>query len=277
MAKIARTLGALVAGALAISACGSGNVLGQPDDIAGNPMIQIHSEGGFVPVEWNLGNGPTFTVTYDGEFIFPGVTTLEYPGKLLPPYMVGDLSEEEMETIRGYLEEMGLAGIEDEHDGSVDKVADASTEVIRYWDDGGVHRYSVYALGISDRPVSETTAAFAELFEYLHQLSASVGAAEYTAESVQVIAGADYVGPDPDFVDIRDWPLEGENPDDWDELTTVGDSQVWTCKVFDGSVLTQFADATQVTLWMHPNESADAQNFKLLVRPILPGEEGCTL
>ena len=272
-----RIFAAFAATAVVVAACGSGDVLSPPDDNTDGPLIQIHSEGGFVPVEWNLGRGPTFTVTRDGEFIFQGVTTLEYPGRLVPPYMVAQLDQAELDEIERLLEEMGIAAIEDEHDDSVQNVADATTEVIRYWDESGVHRYSVYALGITDQATPEATAVFAELFDYLHQLSASVDAVPYEPERVRIVAGASYEGQDPNFIDIRDWPLEGENPDNWDLYTTVGEDQQWTCKVFDASVLEDFEDATQVTLWTHPSESADAQNFKLLVRPLHPGEEDCSI
>ena len=267
----------LAAGALLMASCGTGEVLGPPDIDSDDPLIQIHSEGGFVPVDWNLGRGPIFTVTQGGLIIYQGVTTLEYPGRLVPPYMAGQLNEEQLSELRQKLEAMGIAEIEDEHDDSVTNVADATTEVIRFWDESGVHRYSVYALGITDHDVPERTVAFADLFEWLHTVTGTIDASPYEADRVQVIAGADYQGIDPDFVDIRDWPLDGENPDNWDELTTVGEAEVWTCKVFDGGIPEVFEDATQATLWTHPSESADAQNYKLLVRALLPGEDGCSL
>lgn len=277
MRRIKVLVATFIIGALALSACGSGEVLDQPDVSKSSVLFQVSSEGGFVPVEWNLGRGPTFTLTDDRRLVFPGVTTLEYPGKLIPNYQVGHLSDEQFAEVRRLLDEMDLGSVTDEHDGSVVNVADASTEVIRYWDDEGVHRYSVYALGITDEPRSERTAAFSELFEYLHEISATIDAEEYQPQQIRVVAGPDYEGQDPQFIDIRAWPLEGENPEDWAEFATIAEDQVWTCKVFEGSVAETFSEATQATRWMHPTESGDAQNFNLLVRPLHPGEEGCEL
>jgi hypothetical protein len=268
-------LGLLLVSALLLSACGSGEVLGPPDSTPetppGDPLLQIHSEGGFVPVEWNLGNGPTFTVTNDGKFVFPGVTTLEYPGRLVPSYFSGQLDDEQMERINELLTAMGIAEIDDEHDDSVDNIADASTEVIRFWDENGVHRYSVYALGSTDTPSSGTTAAFADLVKYLHELAGTIEGAEYQPERVRVVAGTYQGGFDSEFERVEDWPLEGENPDDWDIFTTVGADE-WTCKAFDGSILDVFAEARQTTIYTHPDTGDEVQ---LLVRPLHPGEADC--
>ena len=284
--KTKTIFGLLLTTALLISACGSGEVLGPPDSSPdttpdstpetppGDPLLQIRSEGGFVPVEWNLGNGPTFTVTNDGEFVFPGVTTLEYPGRLVPSYFVGQLDDDQMATIIELLAAMGIAEIDDEHDDSVDNVADASTEVIRFWDENGVHRYSVYALGMTDDPSSETTAAFADLVDYLHELSGAIESAEYQPELMRIVAGTYQGGFEEEFVRIEAWPLEGENPDEWELFTTVGADE-WTCKAFAGSTLDVFADARQTTIYTHPE--TDSGQVQLLVRPLHPGEEDCTL
>ncbi len=274
--------GLLFVVALLISACGSGEVLGPPDTTPdstpetppGDPLLQVHSEGGFVPVEWNLGNGPTFTVTKGGTFVFPGVTTLEYPGRLVPSYFAGQLDDDQMARVNELLTAMGIAEIDNEHDDSVDNVADASTEVIQFWDENGVHRYSVYALGSTDAPASETTAAFADLLGYLHELSTTVEGTEFQPERVRVVAGTYQGGFDSEFERVEDWPLEGENPEGWDTFTTVGED-VWTCKAFDGSILDVFADAKQTTIYTHPD--ADGSEIQLLVRPLHPGEEDCTL
>ncbi|MEX1038863.1 MAG: hypothetical protein WDZ96_08425 [Acidimicrobiia bacterium] len=270
--KTKNTIGLLIVSSLLISACGSGEVLGPPDSPPGDPLIQIHSEGGFIPVEWNLGNGATFTVTNGGSFIFPGVTTLEYPGRLVPSYFQGQLDDEQMARINDLIDAMGIADIDDEHDDSVDNVADASTEVIQYWDETGVHRYSVYALEITEQPASDTTAAFADLVEYLQGLSGTVDGSEYEPERVRVVAGTYHGGFDTDFERVEDWPLEGENPDDWDVFASIGGDD-WTCKAFDPEVLDVFTEARQTTVYTHPDHGGQIQ---LLVRPLHPGEADCS-
>lgn len=271
-----KALGLFTVFVLTMSACGSGDTLAPPDDATADPLIQVSSEGGFVPVEYNLSRGPTFTIMRGGRFIFPGVTTLEYPGALLPAVFEGQLNADELQNVNELLDKMGIADIKDEQDNSVNNVADASTEVIKYWDENGVHKYSVYALGITDQATSERTTAFAELFDYLHQLSGSVQGTQFEPENVRVVAGVYRGGFDPQFEERRDWPLAGENPDNWDEFSNIGE-ETWTCKVFDAEVLETFADAKQTTVWAYPTESADAEDFQLLVRPLHPGEDGCQI
>ncbi len=271
-----RAIGLFAVIILTVSACGSGETLAPPDENGSDPLIQVSSEGGFVPVEYNLGRGPTFTVTQGGRFIFPGVTTLEYPGALLPAVIEGQLDSDQMERVADLLEKMGIAEIDDESDNSVNNVADASTEVIRYWDANGTHKYSVYSLGMADGTTSPRTAAFAELFDYLHELSGSVNGETYQPESVRVVAGVYGGGFEPEFEDVRDWPLEGENPLDWDDFSNIGDAR-WTCKVFPSDVLDTFADAKQTTVWASPSDSEGDVSYQLLVRPLHPGEDGCEL
>lgn len=278
MSRITKKLGLLAALTLITAACGTGPALAPPDTGAGDsdPLLQISSVGGFVPVEYNLSRGPTFTLTYGGKFVFPGVTTEEFPGRLVPSVLEAQLDESQMTEIREILNEMGISEISDGQDNSVVNVADASTEVIKYWDGDGLHRYSVYALGITDQPKSDATAAFAELFDYLHDLAATVTGTVYQPESIRIVAGVYRGGFDPQFEERRDWPLEDENPDEWDVFTTIGD-ETWTCKVLGASVLSTFEDARQTTVWAHPTESADAENFQLLVRPLHPGEAACEI
>jgi len=161
---------------------------------------------------------------------------------------------------------MGLAGIDEESDDTaLNFVADASTEVIRYWDATGEHKYSVYALGIDDEP-TERNAAFLELIETFDRFTAEAPAEPYSAEEVRVVAGVGFV--DPAFSDVREWPLEAEIFTDWTKLPNG-----WFCRTYEANVLTSFGDATQATVWTHPDGSSDP--LTLLVRPLIPGETAC--
>jgi hypothetical protein len=86
---------------------------------------------------------------------------------------------------------------------------------------------------------------------------------------VRVISGVAQAPPDPEFEDVRPWPLD-EDPNTWDAL-----SLGFTCQVFGTETLESFRDASQVTQWLHPNETMDAPPFILLVRPLHPGEPDC--
>lgn len=258
-----KNLGAIVALGLAIAACGTAGgsaVNVDPDE----PVLQITTEGGFVPVEVNLGNGPRYTLLGDGSLITQGVQTLEYPGRLVPPYMIGTIDDEQMTQVMDLVEEIGLPDIVDETDDSeASRVADASTEVVTYWDDAGEHRLAVYALGINDSP-SDRNAAFLELIETLDRFAAETSAEPYEADRVRIVAGPGTV--EPEFEDIREWPLETSDFSEWDEL-----ANGWHCTVIDGPVPQVFEDATQATIWEHPERG----EIKLLVRPLHPGEPDC--
>ena len=263
-------LGFLIAASFSLSACGAagGGVELGADPNA--PVVQVRSEGGFAPVGWVLGRGPTYTLLADGQLISEGPVIAIYPGPLLPNNLVAKINPDQMNTILELVDKIGLADMEHEVDDThAAVVADATTEVVTYWDpDGGEHTYSVYALGLepSDNP---STSAFSELLVVLDQLAAQGDPVPYKGERVRVVAGVGFT--DPDFVDVRDWPLDDTDFSDW---TTYPNG--WTCQIYGPDVLPLFADATQTTQWTHPNPMMDAPVFTLLVRPLHPGEPDCT-
>lgn len=265
----------MLAMAMVVSACSAAEVGGStteqpPTDPT--PLIQVRSEGGFAPVELLLSNGPTYTVMSSGQLISPGAVPAIFPGPLVPTYQVQQISEADMDLIMDLVREIRLPDmVEDEFDDSAASfVADATTEVITYWDENGAHRYSVYALGISSNPLNPEepadprTEAFRQLFEMLGGLGIG-DSTQYHTESVRVIAGLSMFAPDAEFVDIRDWPFAGDTPDTWSRV-----NQNWSCKAFGPEVLDQFNDASQTTTW-----SLGGDEYKLLVRPLLPGEPDC--
>lgn len=257
------SLGVSVVLALVIAACsGSGgeSLDPEPDEA----VLQITSEGGFAPVEVILNNGPRYTLLGDATLLFQGVTTLEFPGQLVPPYFTAQLSDSQMNAVLAMVEDIGLPEIDDETDDRANQfVADATTEVIRYWDETGEHRYAVYALGL-DEASSDRNNAFLELIETLDRFTAENPGEPYEPEQVRVIAGVGFV--DPEFEDVREWPLDSTDLSTWEELPNG-----WHCTTFDASVLVPFEDATQATTWEHPEN----EPLKLLVRPLLPGEPSC--
>lgn len=259
-----KTLGALVTLGLLIVACGGGD--GSGVGVEGDePVIQIVSEGGFVPVEVALNTGPRYTLLGNGRLIYQGFQTLEYPGRLVPPYMVATLDSNQMRALLALVEDIGLPEITDERDDSaMEVVADASTGVVTYWDEEGEHTLSVYALGIEEDP-SERNAAFLELIETLDRFTAEAPAEPYQAERVRVVAGVAFT--DPAFEDVREWPFD-HDLSTWEEL-----ANGWHCMTVDGAVPAVFEDATQATTWEHPDGGSDP--LTLLVRPLHPGEPDC--
>ena len=259
-----RSFGALVSIAFVAAACGGGaGSVGVGND---EPFVQIVSEGGFVPVEVALNNGPRYTLLGDGRLIFQGFQTMEFPGRLVPPYLVATLDENQVNAVLAMIEDIGLPGVENEIDDSASNtVADASTEVITYWDENGEHRLSVYALGIEESP-SERNTAFLDLIETFDRFTAEAVSEPYEPVWVRVVAGEGFT--DPEFEDVREWPLENGDFSGWTEL-----SNGWFCTTVSAAALDPFQDATQATTWEHPDGSSEP--LTLLVRPLLPGEPNC--
>ena len=266
-----RTIGLQMAVALIIAACGGGDAgVRLPLDPEA-PVLQLRSEGGFTTPEMNLGRGPTYTLLADGRLVYEGPVILIFPGPLLPNYQVVQLTEDAVEEILSRVEEIGLSGMGSETDDSAaSSVADATTEVITYWDEDGIHQYSVYGLGLDPNPTNPATAAALALVNSLSEAAFSGDAVEYIGDRVRVVAGVASAPPEPGFEDIRSWPLDGEDPGQWAEMN-LG----FTCKVFGPDLIETFRDATQVTQWLHPEETMDAPPFVLLVRPLHPGEPDC--
>jgi len=259
-----KSVGVLISFGIVVAACGgNGDGVAVGDDEA---VLQITSEGGFAPVELALANGPRYTLLGDGRLIFQGFITMEYPGPLVPPFMVATLDSNQMNAVLAMVEDIGLPDIDDETDDeATDMVADATTEVVTFWDENGSHRLAVYALGIEESP-SERNQAFLELVQTFDQFTAEAPAEPYVADQLRVVVGPGMV--DPQFEDVRPWPLPDTDFSDWETLPNG-----WHCRVVDGPVPADLEGATQATTWEHPDGSSEP--LLLLVRPLLPGEPEC--
>lgn len=232
---------------------------------ADEALIQITSEGGFGPVELILGNGPRYTVLGDGSLIYEGPQAAIFPGPLVPNYQIAQLNDSQLDALLAMVDEMGLAEIDEEVDNdALQFVADATTESVTYWDDQGPHRYGVYALGLEEAS-SGRNDVFLELIETLDRFTAEAPAEPYEPTTMRIIAGPGFINEE--SPDVRDWPLESTDLSEWETLPNG-----WQCQTFDTSELPSFDDATEATVWTHPDQP---DPVKLLVRPLLPGEPSC--
>lgn len=260
----------LLAGALTLAACGvPTDAITMPSDPEA-VVIQVRSEGGFAPVEFILGQGPRYTLLGDGTLISEGPVIAIYPGPLLPNYQATALNDDQIRSVLDLIAEIGLPDMVDELDDTYTRtVADGTTEIITYWDDDGAHTYSVYALGIvDDSSLRPETAAFLELMALLGELTATGDSLPYRGELVQIVAGPGFA--DPDFPDVRDWPLNNTGFADWRTLPNG-----WICTTLGSEVLDLFNDATRSTQWLNPDPEINGVALTLLVRPLHPGEEPC--
>lgn len=260
----------LVAVAVGLSACGIGDDTGVdlPED-PDAPVIQITSEGGFAPVDMVLGRGPRYTLLSDGRLIYEGPTIAIFPGPLVPNYQVTRIDDQQMQMVLDLVDQMGLPNMDREVDDSAaSRVADATTEVITFWDANGEHVYAVYALGIDlDQDPTSATGAFAELLELMGD-QVSGEAVPYEPDRVRIVAGPGFVNEE--FEDVRAWPLQNEELAAWGTLPNN-----WRCQVFDPGVMEKFRDATQVTVWESPDPNVFESPVMLQVRPLHPGEPDC--
>jgi hypothetical protein len=249
--------------ALVLAACGADGSGPEPDP--GTPLLQIGHIGGFAPADFFLTRGPTYTLTRDGRLISPGAVPAIFPGPLVMPHWVSQVTPGEMGQIERMIGSIGLPDMIDERDDdNPGGVADAPTTVVTYWDDDGqAHRYSVYALGIQPNPRREAR----ELQELITVIETLAGrdATEWVAEQYQFVALPGAL--DPEFSGEMDWPLE-ETVDTWDEINGL------RCAVLGADDLPRFAEANQATTFPSP-DPAWADVFRLAVRPLHPGETGC--
>ena len=275
---------------LALVACGGGDgATGSTDDggttaapgtsttgaggETGEPLFMITYEGGFSTPTLLASLGPAYAVTTDGRLIYQGAVPEIFPGPLVPPYEVKDVSDlvPDLEEI---LDRMGVADITEEiDDQAAGNVADASTTVITYFDENGAHRYGVYALGFDPQVGSgdPRVVALNDLMLTLQDASFSGDPGEpFASDRWQVVVNGDFIpGGDTGLPeDVRPYPLS----------TAVADFEHTSfdlpCTVLEGAeaeaAAEVFADATQATVW-----DTGTEEIQLLPRPLLPGEEGC--
>ena len=180
--------------------------------------------------------------------------------------MVATLDSNQMGAVLAMVDDIGLRDIDDEvDDEAMNMVADATTEVVTFWDENGAHRLAVYALGLEESP-SARHEAFLELIQTFDQFTAETQSQPYVADQVRVIAGPGAV--DPAFEEVRPWPLPDTEFSAWETLPNG-----WHCQVVEGAVPDVFESATQATTWEHPDSTSEP--LLLLVRPLLPGEPDC--
>jgi hypothetical protein len=247
-----------------------------PTDTTTSPaeevVLVVEDVGGFVPIEFALGRGPRYVLTGDGRLIFQGPMIEIFPQPMWPNYQVRQLTEEELDVVMDAIAVTGIDQITDEvDDSSANVIADASTTVITYYDDQGLHRYEVYALDIGEGQ-SEQVQRLAGLVRVLDGVATADGeVSELEPERVQVIAqGAEPTGDE--FEQVVDFPID-EDPATWDDLAG---QQGIKCAAFEGedaeALVAGFREANQATLF----EAGDT-TWRVYPRPLLPGEEPCAV
>jgi hypothetical protein len=239
-----------------------------PDEV----VLQVRFEGGFAPVEMIYNPLPRYTLLGDGRIAFEGPTPAIFPGPLLPNVEVARLAEGDVARILELVAAAGLPDITEELNTEyADRVADAQNTVVTYHDGAGEHVFSVYALGIRlDPPKDPRVAALQRLVEALDAAAASVTDPEpWDVDALQIIVTDSFGGENEPEAAVVPWPLAAPVA----ELAqpVFGDVR---CIALDGeqalTAAAAFEEASQLTFF-----DDGAGIYRLLVRPILPGETAC--
>lgn len=248
---------------------GGGDDTNQPPSDPDAVVLTVTTEGGFIPVEFNLDRVPRFVLTADRTLYHQGPVPAIFPGPLLPNIQVSTLDEAAFDEVMLLVEELALPDIDEKIDDSgAEMIADAGTTFITYYDDNGAHRLGVYALEFSDGPSSTDRVLANELLQTLDSGALEGESRPYQPERLQVAAG-----PALRFDDVpgsvEEWPL-GVSFDEMDEW-----GMGWRCVEVTGEeageLMGIFQDATQATRW-----DTGTEQLSIKARPLLPGETACS-
>lgn len=244
-------------------------------------LVRVEVGGGFVPVEWNLRNLPTFSLFGDGTLITPGAQIAIYPGPALPSVSRRAVDETGIQAIL----RAALSATEDLPEdlddlGSV-AIADAPTTTITIHADGDDRRIEVYALGeLTERPdgmrgdVYRARQRLAELVGELTGLDGWVPDGSLGPEGSFIgDAALVFVGRYRPVEDLQQeemaWPIEGglagfggDDPSGYRCGTVAGED--WRA-VVDAAVR-----SNELTPW-----TDGGHRYSILFRPLLPDESGC--
>jgi len=171
---------------------------------AGEVVVQVLVDGGFVPREVALATVPITTVLGDGTVVTGAPTLAIYPGPALAPLQAVTIDAATVDGLVARAAELGLLA------GPLDfgrpPVADAPSTTVTIAAGGQTHRHVAAALGISDEGAGGANRrALKEFLAVLQQLPPGNRAWEPSAIAVRVIGPyeADAQLPQPPVA----WPL----------------------------------------------------------------------
>jgi len=281
-------LAAFLLAVLAVSACvgTAGAFFPSPSPTPADsdrPIFRVTWEGGFVAPGAFLGRLPVIVVYADGRVIVQGPQIDIYPGPLMPNLQQRTLSADALARLVKLARDKDL--LRTVHY-DFPTIADATDTVLTINVDGMTYRVSAYALneaamdlpaGIADDAATKGRIALREFIDILTNLPASDYIDEehpYVAKSIQVYAGRTGILPNgggPLDQPAILWPLA--------DLATAGVAVVdravdVRCQVITGDDLTTILPLLQGANALSAFIS-NGESFNLIVRPLLPDEDGC--
>jgi hypothetical protein len=245
-------------------------------------VLRLRYVGGFVAPAAHLVDLPVVSVYGDGTVIVPGPQIAIFPGPALPSLQRATITPAGMQILLGAARDAGLLGPDAHYD--LGGIMDASSAEFTVNADGRVHTVSAYALMESSGSPQGPDAAVAEARAKLARFQAQLGSLEgllggelgswsaYEADSVQLLVSAG--APDNQGLGQQPiaWPLSTP-------LATFGEAlpdllQGQRCGVVAGEdvalLMPSLRKGNALTPW-----TEDGTAYGMIVRPLLPGEEGC--
>jgi hypothetical protein len=252
-------------------------------------VLRYIIEGGFVPLEYHVTNMPVAALYGDGRMFTQGVQIMIYPPPALPALNLDQLTPEGIQLLLQEADAAGLLQGEQEWTKLSNFVTDAGTGFLTIHANGEVHQISVYAPGMTGLDdigdaVSPEEVEFRQRFDAFVGKLTALGEwlpenvfvpvpAEYPVDRLQIVSQPAEVRGEPEDVQPNeiDWPLATPLAETGEPFSTL---EMARCFVLEGQnfadVMSLLPDATTLTRWISGGEA-----YVFLIRPLLPGEEGC--
>ena len=259
----------------------------KPDDL----ILRSDTAGGFVPVEFSLGNIPSFSLYADGRAIVTGPQVAIYPGPALPNLLVRKIAPEGVKAISARAAKAGMTGADRTFDQAANMVADVPTTTFTVSTDEGTHTTSVYGIGflheltgLSNEEREEVTAII-DFNDLLTDLDGklpkgSIGPEEPYVPKQMRINVTEQIAPQ-----ATDLPLPlpeqlTQEPVAWPlapplaEFGQASQPDGYRCGVISGDDLAKVLPLAQKANQLSPWTSVD-KSYTVIFRPLLPDESGC--
>ena len=243
---------------------------------ADDVVLRLGHEGGFVAPGTAFVNLPTLLVSGDGRVFQPAPTTLEFPGKLVPPMLVQSITPAGIQRLLQLAADDGLLAPPPDYSADI-KVADVPDTVLELDAEGGSFVHRAPALGFNidanGNPAPESSIARQRLASFVTQvgdLESVVGAENLGAPTLyaperyrfqaMVLDPAQLAGMDPQPT-LVDWPS--------DSGVSLADSTECGSAPAD-SVGTVLTEATHLTLFREGGSV-----YSLAAIGMVPGDVPC--
>jgi hypothetical protein len=237
-----------------------------PAEVEGHVVRVDQGRGAFTTAAFAFAQIPTFLLIENGTVIAPGAQILIYPPPLLPALQATQLTAEQAAAVVALADRHGIVG--DFTDTTLTSVvADVGSTVVRVQRDGVMSTWDVYGLGVAhDRLPPGIAAKHDALSAFIDEVTARFPAPgtpgevyepeQYAVGQLETDVGS--IAPDVPPT-VRPWPA------------SFGDEHA-RCQIVDGDVVrTELATADHLTYF----ERSDGSTVQLLLRPLVPGSEGC--